>query len=147
MRKTIVLAFLLALATPLAALAGQGDRPPEPDRITVQHILISFEGKSRGKKITRGELAARALAYELLEKAKAGEDFDAMVKEHTDDSHPGVYRMTNKGVDEGQGEYGRKKMVPCFGEVGFSLEVGEIGMADYHSQSCPFGYHIIKRLE
>ena len=34
-----------------------------------------------------------------------------------------------------------------FGDVGFELEVGEIGMADYDPEKSQYGWHIIKRLE
>jgi parvulin-like peptidyl-prolyl isomerase len=38
-------------------------------------------------------------------------------------------------------------MVPAFGNVGFSLAPGEIGMAEYDPRTSPYGWHIIKRLE
>jgi parvulin-like peptidyl-prolyl isomerase len=38
-------------------------------------------------------------------------------------------------------------MVPAFGEVGFALAPGEIGMAPYDARKSPYGWHIIKRLE
>jgi parvulin-like peptidyl-prolyl isomerase len=38
-------------------------------------------------------------------------------------------------------------MVPAFGNVGFALNVGEIGIADFDPQTSPFGWHIIKRLK
>jgi parvulin-like peptidyl-prolyl isomerase len=38
-------------------------------------------------------------------------------------------------------------MVPAFGNVGFALKVGEIGIADYDPHTSPFGWHIIKRLK
>ena len=37
--------------------------------------------------------------------------------------------------------------VPAFGNVGFKLAVGEIGIADYDPKTSPFGYHVIKRVE
>jgi hypothetical protein len=40
--------------------------------VTVQHILIGFEGSVPGKNITRTKEAARALATEVLAKAKKG---------------------------------------------------------------------------
>jgi hypothetical protein len=53
--------------------------------------------------------------------------------------------MANKGVKPRSGnEYPRDGMVAAFGNVGFVLEVGEIGIADYSPDS-PFGFHIIKR--
>lgn len=120
-----------------------------PDLITVQHVLIGFQGSVPGKPITRTRDEAKALAEDLFQKAKAGEDFDAMVKQYTDDSHPGIYSMANSGIpaDPAQGVYPRNGMIPAFGNVGFALNVGEIGMASYDAQGSPYGWHIIKRVK
>ena len=119
----------------------------EPDHIKVQHILIAFKGTLRGKPITRSMEEAKELAYQLLERAQKGEDFDALVKEYTSDSAPGIYGMSNNGVTPVQGEFPRGRMVGAFGNVGFVLEVGEIGIADFSTSTSPFGWHIIKRIE
>jgi parvulin-like peptidyl-prolyl isomerase len=89
-----------------------------------------------------------SLAKELLERAKAGQEFDALVQEYTDDQHPGIYRMSNTEVppDPSVQEYSRERMVKAFGDVSFSLEVGEIGMASYDPAASKYGWHIIKRL-
>jgi parvulin-like peptidyl-prolyl isomerase len=119
------------------------------DVITVQHVLIGFEGSVPGKPITRTRDEAKTLAEELFQKSKAGEDFDAMVKQYTDDSHPGIYSMANSGIpaDPSQSVYPRNGMIPAFGNVGFALKVGEIGMAAYDEQASPYGWHIIKRIK
>jgi len=119
----------------------------EPDRIRVQHILIGFQGSVRGKNITRTQEEAKKLAYELLERARKGEDFGAMVKEYTDDAFPGIYGMVNDGVTPSQGWYSRRQMVAAFGDTGFPLAVGEIGIADYDQRKSPYGWHIVKRIE
>jgi hypothetical protein len=121
----------------------------EPQYITVQHILIGFEGSVPGKPITRSPEEAQKLAEDLLKKAQAGEDFDALVKEYTDDSHPGVYKMANFGApaDMSQRVFARDGMVKAFGDVGFPLEVGGVGLAAYDDKNSPFGWHIIKRVE
>ncbi|MEM7232241.1 MAG: peptidylprolyl isomerase [Planctomycetota bacterium] len=121
----------------------------EPDHITVQHILIAFKGRLPGRPITRTQAEAEKLANELLEKAKKGEDFGTLVKEHTDDSAPGIYKMANHGVkaDREQKIYARGGMVAAFGDVGFPLKVGEIGMAGYDRVKSPYGWHIIKRIK
>ena len=126
--------------------------PPTPvvvaaDHIKLQHILIAFAGKVPGKNITRTEAEARQLAEEILARAKAGEDFDALVRTYTDDAHPGIYGLSNSGVAPAPGEFSRDRMVPAFGEVGFSLAPGEIGLAAYDARKSPYGWHIIKRLE
>ena len=120
----------------------------EPDRIVVQHILIGIAGKVRGKNITRTEAEAKTLAYQLLDSAKAGADFDALVKTHTDDAYPGRYGMANRGVAPvGDNEYPRDGMVAAFGDVGFKLAVGGVGIADYDPRTSPYGYHVIKRVQ
>ena len=145
-----------ATASPEAAAApAVTPAPAEPaaaapapaDHIKLQHILISFAGKVPGKNITRTQDEARALAAQVLERAKKGEDFDALVKTYTDDRAPGIYSLANTGVTPSGDEFARNRMVPAFGDVGFSLAPGEIGMADYDPARSPFGWHIIKRLE
>lgn len=129
------------------------NQPPatkaEPEHIRVQHILVGFTGSVRGKNITRSQDEARVSAYSLLDRARAGEDFDALVKEHTDDAWPGIYAMANRGVAAAgpPTEYGRDQMVPAFGNVGFTLEVGGVGIADYDPKTSPFGWHVIKRVQ
>jgi hypothetical protein len=120
-----------------------------PERIVVQHILIAFQGTIPDAKVTRTREEAEKLAGETLSRAKAGEDFDALVKALTDDQHPGIYRMANAGVepDAAKEEYSRTRMVKGLGDVGFSLAVGEVGMAPYDPASSKYGWHIIKRLE
>ena len=41
----------------------------------------------------------------------------------------------------------REQMAPAFGDVGFKLEVGEVGLAEPNATTSPFGYHIIKRIK
>jgi len=70
------------------------------------------------------------------------------MKDLSDDPGGGAYMMSNNGVRPTSGdEYPRNKMVPAFGDVGFKLEVGAIGMSTYDPRTSPFGWHIIKRLK
>jgi len=121
----------------------------EPDHIRVQHILIGFKGSVPGKNITRTVDEAKTLAYSLVDSAKAGTNYDDLVARHTDDSAPGIYGLANRGVTPAgpPSEYGRDQMVPAFGNVGFKLKLGEIGVADYDAKTSPYGYHVIKRVE
>jgi foldase protein PrsA len=131
-----------AAEPPAAPAAPAG----EPERITVQHILIAFTGSPASKK-PRTQEEARKLAYELLERARKGEDFDALVKEHSEDRYPGTYSMVNNGVQPGPGEFARGRMVAAFGDTGFPLKVGEVGIADFDPKKSPYGWHIVKRLK
>jgi Xaa-Pro aminopeptidase len=121
----------------------------EPDRVSVQHILIAFKGSIPEPKVVRTSDEALTLALELFERAQKGEDFDALVKKYTDDAHPGIYKMTNIGIapDKDKKEYARSGMVRAFGDVSFGLAAGTVGMAVYDPQRSKYGWHIIKRLE
>jgi parvulin-like peptidyl-prolyl isomerase len=148
-------AFTPARATSSPSVAAPAASTPVPapppaavaEHIKLQHILISFTGKVPGKNITRTQDEARALAHQILDRAKKGEDFDSLVRTYTDDRAPGIYGLANSGVTPGEGEFSRDRMVPAFGEVGFSLAPGEIGIAEYDPVKSPYGWHVIKRLE
>ena len=158
MKKWIGVFLLL---TTLFALIGCGKKnesteeaktvtkAEEPQFVTVQHILIGFKGTLPGKPVTRTQEEAKRLAEDLLKRAQSGENFDTLVKEHTDDSHPGIYQMANLGVaaDRSQDIFERARMAKAFGDVGFSLNVGEIGMAPYDEQTSVYGWHIIRRIQ
>lgn len=148
-------------AVSLLALAacGKGDDPskpppssgpkgPPPDRVLVDHILIGVRGRAlpAGKR-TEGE--AKAFAEDLLAKLRAGADWAAAKREHSEDPPPGgPYGMSNRGVRPANAdEYPRDQMAPAFGDVSFSLAVGEIGLAAYDPRTSPFGFHIIRRLK
>jgi hypothetical protein len=120
-----------------------------PEHILVQHVLIGFQGSIQGKSIARSQADAEKLANEVLAKARAGENFDALVQAHTDDQFPGVYALANNGItkDPTKQEYGRDEMVSGFGDAAFELSPGNVGMSPYDAKKSPFGWHIIKRLQ
>jgi hypothetical protein len=135
------------LSPPVMILAA--GRASGPDRVAVQHVLIAFRGSIPDSEVTRTREEAQALALEIYERAKKGENFDGLVKTATNDEYPGIYRMANFGVepDKPKKEYPRSGMVWGFGEVGFDLPVGGIGLAAYDPQGSKYGWHIIKRLD
>lgn len=118
----------------------------EPQHVRLQHILVGFQGTVPGKNITRSREEAQTLASQLLDRALKGEDFDALVKKYTDDQYPGVYALANRMVTPNPGEFARERMIPAFGDVGFPLQIGEVGMAQYEPARSPYGWHIIKRV-
>ena len=117
----------------------------EPGHIQVAHVLISFAGA--GTEATRSKAEAEKLAGDVLARAKKGEDFHKLIKELSDDPGEGVYGMANLRVTPNGGEYPRDGMVPAFGDVGFTLEVGGLGMSAFDPRKSPYGWHIIKRLK
>lgn len=131
---------------------------PELDveEIIVQHLLIGV--RSKGGLNNRDELSlpeAEQRTAELLAKARAGEDYRRLVLTHTYDhitseTEPGVYVLTRTletRPERGPNVFLRTQMVRGFAEVCWRLQPGEFGIAEYHRQDCPHGFHIIKRLK
>jgi len=119
----------------------------QPERVTVQHILIAFQDSLPGKKITRSFTEARGLAFKLYNQAKGGKKFDLLVKKFTDDKYPGIYEMSNFGISAGWGGVHRKELVKGFGEATFKLKVGKVGLVSFDLKKSPYGFHILKRLK
>ena len=94
------------------------------DKAKVLHVLIMSEGS----KFENPE----EVANEVLAKAKAGEDFVALMEEYNED--PGA---TSAGYTFGPGE-----MVQEFEKASFALDLGEIS----DIVQTEYGYHIIKRM-
>jgi len=144
-RSTSLLGLcILALLLSATALTAK-----EPDVIVVQHILIGFKKTVPDKPQDRTKREARALVDSLVARAEAGEEFDALVKEYTNDRYPGVMKLTNTFNDAPDlpDASRRNQLVSSFGDVAFRLEPGEIGVAKYNAISSPYGWHVIKRLE
>src|SRR6185436_10529892 len=70
---------------------------PEPEHILVAHVLVSFAGTRT--KATRSREAAEKLAYEVLARARKGDDFNKLIKDFSDDPGPGIYGMANHRVN------------------------------------------------
>lgn len=127
----------------------------ERDYVHVKHILIKSEADSTDTTAAdSGDADAsasaeptatpdpeavkaerKALAAEVLEKAKAGQDFDALVKEYGED--PGMEQSPDGYT------FTKGTMAAEFETASFALKVGEI--SDLVETS--FGWHIIKKYD
>jgi len=95
---------------------------------SVRHILLLTQGKTEAEKAE-----ARKKIDDLLARAKAGEDFEAMAKQYSED--PGV--KENNGLYE---DFPRGQMVKPFEEAAFSVPVGQFsGVVE-----TDYGYHILQ---
>ncbi|HOP99351.1 MAG TPA: peptidylprolyl isomerase [Acetivibrio clariflavus] len=102
------------------------------DKVVVKHILVSTNDKETNEPLPEDKVAEKKkLAEEILQKVKAGEDFDALVKQYSDD--PG-------SVDKG-GQYviSRGQTAPEFDEWSFNAKEGDIDIV-----KTDFGFHIMK---
>jgi len=101
----------------------------QAERVRASHILIRVPegGDAKGKEQARGR------ADDILKQVKAGGDFAALAKEHSQDPGSGP-----KGGDLGFFERGQ--MVGPFEEAAFSLAAGQSS----ELVETQFGFHIIK---
>jgi len=104
----------------------------EQDKLaTVRHILLMTQGKSEAEKAK-----IRQKMEDILRQARAGADFAALAKKHTED--PGS--RENGGLYE---DFERGRMVKPFEDAAFSVPVGEIS----DIVETRYGYHILKIIE
>lgn len=108
--------------------------PPAPQELSGAHILVQYQGSQRAPEtVTRTKEEALALAKEIAQKAKDGQDFAELAKEYSEGpSGP-------RGGDLGVWVQGR--MVPEFDEAILGMEIG--GISD--PVETAFGYHVIMR--
>ncbi|HJL32631.1 MAG TPA: peptidylprolyl isomerase [Polyangiaceae bacterium LLY-WYZ-15_(1-7)] len=99
------------------------------EQVRARHILIKASQDAAEEVRT----AARQRAESLLRRARAGEDFEALASEFSEDTG-----SARRGGDLGYNPRGR--MVPPFDEAQFGLEVGAIS----DLVETRFGFHIIK---
>ena len=133
--------------TPDLATAMRAEREGTAEFADHLRLAVHYLAEKRSDEARQAWEEAEKLAEDLLRRAKAGEDFDSLVREHTDDAHPGIYKMSNHGVPAPPGGFPRGGMVPAFGDVGFPLEVGGVGLAAYDPAKSRYGWHVIKRIE
>jgi len=98
--------------------------------INANHILIQWDKTNNA--VTRTKEEAKQLAEEIAKKAKAGEEFSALVQKYSDDK--------NAGKHGNLGFFGAGRMVPSFEQAAFSMRKDEIS----DPVESRFGFHIIK---
>ncbi len=109
----------------------------QPKQIGAKHILVMHaQSKSKPDAVTRSREDARRRAEEALTKLRIGAEFEALVKEYSDEPG-GAERGGDLGV------FDRSTMVKSFADAAFLLQVGEVsGVVE-----TVYGFHIIKRTE
>ena len=103
------------------------------EEVTARHILIAYEGSVNAEEsITRTKEEALTRAEEAQARLTAGEIFEDLANEYTDDP-------SGKETGGDLGTFGRGVMTEVFEEEAFALEVD--GVSDIVETE--FGYHLI----
>jgi hypothetical protein len=117
-------------------------REPVADEARVKHILIAwdeladaFGGQLPERAAVRTRAQADELAVKLLERVRAGEDIEPIMKALSDD--PGSAESGDAYEVTGEAAF-----VFEFKRMSLRLKVGEAGLV-----MSKFGWHIIKRVE
>jgi parvulin-like peptidyl-prolyl isomerase len=125
-------------ATDADAMAFYSNNPAKfevPEQVHVRHILLMTIDPGTQQPLPEAQQQAkRKQIDEILKRARAGEDFAALVKQYSDD--PG---SKNNG---GEYTFSRGQMVPEFEAAAFSLTNNQISDV----VTSQFGYHIIQLL-
>ncbi|MHC4550499.1 MAG: FG-GAP-like repeat-containing protein [Planctomycetota bacterium] len=121
-----------------------------PQRVKVKQILVPWSGArdARGVKLERTQAAE--LARRILRAARDGEEFDRLVTNyHYRESRlPSLLAVVAEPLKPREAtEYRRRDLPAALGNLIFSLDVGEIGLCEFHPEEAPFGWHIVLRVE
>ena len=168
MKKILILAVLAVACAddksngePKAEPQAQEPAAAVPAVITVDHILIGVQGHPR-MRVQRTEEEARQLVADIEAKLESGEDWTALKQQYSDDPGRDGVKGGPYTMDENQrprdmekisqGTFARSDMAKAFGDVSYTLQVGEIGVAQFQRNATgagdsPFGFHIIKRVK
>lgn len=110
----------------------------DSDKIRAKHILISFpediEKDDKGNIPESAKAQTLEKANEVLSKVNAGEDFDTLMAQYSQD--PGTQAYPDGYI------FGKGEMVQEFEDASYTLEEGKTsGLVE-----TTYGYHIIQRL-
>jgi NIMA-interacting peptidyl-prolyl cis-trans isomerase 1 len=120
-----------------SADARHGRKPTEPDRVSVKHVLVKYQGaKNAPASITRTREQACLRAEEALAKLELGTSFAEVVALYSDESGAAT-REGSIGAIE------REDVAPAFADAAFELNVREVSAV----VETPFGFHLILRVE
>jgi peptidyl-prolyl cis-trans isomerase SurA len=99
-----------------------------PEKIRFRHLLVPLPPGASAEEVE----AARAKANALYIRARAGEDFAALVRAETPGAEP--------GADPVSGEVARGELFPALDETAFALPAGGIGKP----VQSPAGFHLVQ---
>ena len=121
----------------LTAAAKRARFNGEPAKVTVKHVLVKHKtAKNPAAGVTRTREEACLRALEVRDKIRGGADFDALVKEYSEE-----LGAVSRGGSIGSVE--RKDLAKPFADAAFELGVHQLSDV----VETDFGFHVIVRTE
>jgi parvulin-like peptidyl-prolyl isomerase len=111
-------------------------RDPVANQAEIVHILIGWNGSGEKdeRALKRSKPEAETLVRSLLDQLAKGGDFEALMKQYSEDpgsAHGASYKVAPDA-----------ELVIEFKQLGLRLKVGEYGVVESE-----YGFHIMKRLQ
>ena len=117
-------------------------RAPVTQKAEVKHVLIgwkdlapAYRGQMDPRAAARSKEEADTLAKQILDKVRAGDDIDALMKASSEDPGSAQTGRAYTATEDAA-------LVPPFKKLSLRLEVGEAGLVQ-----TAYGWHIIKRVQ
>ena len=111
-------------------------REPVSNNAKIKHILIGWKGTNQDPRADkRSKAEAEGVVKGILAQLKGGAEFDAMMKQYSEDPGSG---QTAKAYDVAPDA----QLVIEFKQLGLRLQLNEIGVVE-----SDYGFHIMKRVE
>ncbi|MHC4163124.1 MAG: FG-GAP-like repeat-containing protein [Planctomycetota bacterium] len=127
---------------------GEAKRRVPPRRLKVKQILVRWSGARGAQGVERDQAEARKLARHLTRLARRGETFQRIVATEPDAGlEVEVLTVVADAGTRRAGEYSRADLPTALSELVFNLDVGEVGLCEFHEKESPFGWHVVMRVE
>lgn len=111
-------------------------REPVANVAKIKHILIGWKGTNQDPRADkRSKAEAEGVVKGILAQIKSGADFDALMKQYSEDPGSG---QTGKAYDVSPDA----QLVIEFKQLGLRLQLNEVGVVESE-----YGFHIMKRVE
>ncbi|MHC4973638.1 MAG: FG-GAP-like repeat-containing protein [Planctomycetota bacterium] len=127
---------------------GEAKRRVTPRRVKVKHILVPWAGAQGAQGVERDRAAAQELARRLTVLARRGETLERIV---SNEAGAGLkveaLTVVADAATRRAGEYTRADLPVALSQLVFNLDVGEVGLCEFHEKEAPFGWHVVSRVE
>jgi len=117
-------------------------------RVVIRQIHIPWAGAQGNPKTSLSREEAAKIAAECIAAAKAGTPFASLTDRHhyTESTFEPTMTLVAPPTRPAAGELSAKAVPRALRELAFGLDVGEVGLCEFHETESPYGFHIVQRV-